>query len=949
MRLICSIAVAAVWFALAAPAAMAETNIGKGRLPIAYEPARPFKIGGRDEIVIEGVVRNRPATVVLRIDDRAGPSYRQRMNDERELAPGPFKLVFKAARLQTSGGRRLDLDRIWRLILFTTEGRPDVRISTFAIRLAGRRGGDKETISLGTGMAPITYAPNQVFSGRQSELIVEGRNKARETRTVLVRIDDQQSNHYSNRVNIERKLPPGEFSLRIAIDGLATPRKRVIDTDALRLIIVTPWPETRDIELTRLDLAPVRRLPNGAIALAFGAADAPLPPGFERVAPGDARIEGQFIKVRRRPNPDPLIANGMSGLTNVRLTTMPGRKRVTVWSEDPGEWEHLPQSLKRSITVNGRPLLRIDRRPSDWIRDRYLSQRYVEHDQASDVWTAFGRHRGNRHSIELESDGRLDIEIAGDSADERYLSGLLIEPAARSTALEQVIADRAQWYRSNAPLSPRNKEAYVPATAEAQEVSTYHLTRSLPAGSPDGERLQRMDKPVRARLAAGSGVRITLALTSDAAIQRPHIRLSPLKHASEQAELGLLVWAGLWRLDRVQPLDTQLALRDDRLVADLERLPLGPGRPRRYEIWLEAPLGTPVGRYSGHMDVGHDATIYRISFEVEVLDVELPAAAKPAGFYLGYAPHLLWPGHKRGDSVRQAACDMRFLVRLGLSGSAPPVSVPYRGGTTTFEQEMAAARNAGLAPGWLLYNPIHHLRDARGIERAAKFPAGANAAIARRGIAPPVWSAADEPSNPDQESSELSKWVEALRRNGGGSLRLGGHLNSPADRPFAELFDVAIINPSFGIDRAEIAKLRGSGPVVWLYNTFRPRLTAGYWLHSTRAMRYVQWHARMPTANPFDPLDGREGDVQVLYPDNRLCRPIPDIHRNLLRLAEGIVDQRWLTWLGAKQSRTAKRLALAQHNRLAKRWSEVHALDARQLGAWRDEIMDFAVSERVRQ
>lgn len=220
---------------------------------------------------------------------------------------------------------------------------------------------------------------------------------------------------------------------------------------------------------------------------------------------------------------------------------------------------------------------------------------------------------------------------------------------------------------------------------------------------------------------------------------------------------------------------------------------------------------------------------------------------------------------------------------------------------------MRRATAHGIADNWLIYNPLHAVLEKNGPERAAAIVARLEALARTSGLPPPVWSIADEPSNPDQAPGELETWTKALRKHSPSS-RLAGHLNTPGDQKFVPLFDTLIINPSFGIDTQNVSKLNNTGKNIWYYNTFRPRFTAGIWLWNTAASKYVQWHARMPTADPFDPIDGREADFQVLYPMREICAKTPDIHRDLLRMAEGITDQRWLLWLETRKTPSAQKL-----------------------------------------
>ena len=933
-------------FAMAPPVTATTTHWPTGPAPIEIEPAQPLAFTPGDRIVIEGTVTAGPAIVVLRIDDRRTPAYADRMNGERELPEGPFRLSFTTHDLRTTGGRPLDLESIHRVIFFTTDETRAVTVSRFE-RIATNESAiiAKETptasgpaISLGTGTAPIEHYASKPIDARGRELIIEGTNRSTEIRNIVLRLDDGSSTGYASRVNIEREVPPGPFRLRVPVEGLTTPTKRVIDATDLRLAILTPWPENDQIAVSRFDLAPIKRLPKGSVAIALGAADAQLPPGFERIAPGDPRLVGRHLQVRRRPAPDPLVANGIRGIEQLTLKTTPGRKRVTIWSEDPGEWEHLPAVLDQTIRVNGKTISATKRSFTDWIAERYLAQQWREHTASGDAFEAFGRHRGNRRSLDIDApDGKVQITIDGATLDDRYLSAVLIEPAGNEAALEQVTTDRAGWYRDNFPVTSATR-------AHPDGLPSPHTGHEVAIRWDPNAALRQTGQPIRVRLAPGSGARVTLALTSTIDIPRPAITLN--EPATTGQRLALAAWAAQWRLDRTEPQDTRLEWRDDRLISDLTRLPLGPELTRRYELWLTAPPSARPGRFAGEIVIaapGSAGPSLRIPLEADVLDVTLPPAAKPAGPYLAYAPHLTW-NTALDDRDRQAVCDLDWLNRFGLNGTAPPIATPLEGGLTPVIDEMTRAQRAGVSPGWLLYNPLHQMRIAYGTERTAKFFGAATDAITARRLPTPVWSAADEPSNPDQDQGDLAEWIKALRAATPHPVRLAGHLNSPNDRAFARLFDVVVINPGFGLDRNQVRDLSANGREVWIYNTFAPRLTAGVWLHYSSAVRYVQWHARMPTADPLDPIDGREGDVQMFYPMDRICPDRIDIHRSLLRLADGILDQRWLIWLANQTNSAARKLKREIEGALPRTWDKARTLSDRDLHDIRNRIIDLAAA-----
>jgi hypothetical protein len=218
-------------------------------------------------------------------------------------------------------------------------------------------------------------------------------------------------------------------------------------------------------------------------------------------------------------------------------------------------------------------------------------------------------------------------------------------------------------------------------------------------------------------------------------------------------------------------------------------------------------------------------------------------------------------------------------------------------------------------------------------------------ALSAAGLPPVIWSAADEPSNPDLPPDDAKNWVDAIRR-ADPSARLGGQFNSPSDARFLPLFNVALINTGYGIDQATIGDIRRKGLEVWVYNTARPRLTAGDWLWVTEASRYLQWHARMPTADPFDPTDGREGDFQIFWPTPKVCPSVPDVHPDLLAMAEGITDLRWLTWLDGRTDPAARALAKRLRSSIGPHFKDALTLTDQDLVKMREEIVSLARKPR---
>ncbi len=780
----------------------------------------------------------------------------------------------------------------------------------------------------GRGAMPLVFDPGAATAFADSDqLHIEGVVHEATPAAIAVRIDDATSSAYATRFNDERRLPPGPFRIAIGLKGLKTPSGRVLDPANIRRIIVFAWDGKPNVTITRFETARGAVLPAAATGYAFGARDAAVPPGFERVGPDDSRVEGRGpVQVVRRPAPDPLLANGFKNVQRIRLPSPGGRVRVTVWSEDPGEWETLPHPSVRRILVNGRVLIDEKRTAEQWISERYLRGVSVEHSSSDDAWSAYGAHRGIAAAIDVDTSagGTIVIDFIGADPTALFINAVLIEPIADTVTASHVTAgqafvveQRAQWYRERFPV------AAAPAADDGA------ITVGLRFGT-DGH-----VPPIELRAAADSGSGVLLRVTADIAIAQPKITVTAPRRGS--TVLAARLWVGQNKLERD---DSVLRLRDNRLLADTSALGLGAGVTRGYELWIDVPKSAPPGVYAGALTFASATQARTVPIEVTVPNVTLPPVAKPAGAYLARAAHLNYFPGLTLEREQQVACDLDLLRGFGLTNTAPPIGGLDRTDLGLFATEMRRAHAAGIAPGWLIYNPLDELVAAQGAARAAATVGRLEALIRAQNLPQPLWSVADEPSNPDQHSGPIDEWVRLLRSHAP-SARLAGHLNAPSDQAFVPLFDTVIVNSGFGIDAATLHRLKAAGKGVWLYNTGAPRQTAGLWLWHTAADRYVQWHARMPTADPFDPLDGREADYQMIYPSSEICPHRQDIHRDLLRLAEGVVDQRWLTWLDTQSGPAARRLAADLHVSLPGPFDDARVQTRAQLESLRNRIMDL--------
>ncbi|MGL6499280.1 hypothetical protein ACSZOJ_12650 [Aeromonas dhakensis] len=191
--------------------------------------------------------------------------------------------------------------------------------------------------------------------GADDELVIEGHNPAAGPQTLILRVDDAASVNYRSRVNLERIIPPGPFTLRFSLSDWRTAQPRALALDQLTRLYLFMADGAAPLTLTRWYWSPGLTLPAGTIALDLGASDAPRFTGFEPLAPGDPRLLGHPSPILR-PSGDALIRDGLRNLDGVRLEVPKGRYQLTLWLDDPGEWEYLPHPLERSVLIDGEPV-----------------------------------------------------------------------------------------------------------------------------------------------------------------------------------------------------------------------------------------------------------------------------------------------------------------------------------------------------------------------------------------------------------------------------------------------------------------------------------------------------------------------------------------------------------------------------------------------------------------
>ncbi len=712
-----------------------------------------------------------------------------------------------------------------------------------------------------------------------SELIVEGSLATPGLATLVLRIDDIKSNTYATRVNLERALPAGPFHWHVPLDGLRTSGGGSLNSCAIKRSMLFIGAGEGLITLEKFEISQISGRADGIFAYDLGPDNAPLMSGFSRLSSGDSALIGSALHDIRRPGPDALIGDGVSGIEQVHLNIPNGRWRVTLWTEDPGEWETLPHPFIRKIIANGTIIQDINLNYDQWVAARYLAGKLRRYHTGDTPWQAIGRHRGGHvEAIINVIEGGLNLSLSGDTPQAGFLSGIVVEPDNTNFAREtekRRERDFNELWRIAAPQQT-NK---LLSLSSIQNTQLAAVTIAPDTGARTSFLVDNNNWP--------AGTIVTLGGQAD-----PNVRA--------------MLWQSIPQLVRSSGASTSLIVTDTHLLAvPRGGATIGAG-PTKYVIWISALPSAKPGTYVVPVTLLSSTNSQTFELPIKVLATTLPPAEKPSGFYLDEAPHIMWAQSPAIARDRQLICDQQFLSGLGIIGNAPAITTPTSDKLPAFLADIQRAKATGIALPALAYAPAKRLLATMDGAAFTASLMAANALAERAASHALVWSLSDEPSNADNASNSLLIAAHTLKKLRP-TLRFAGHFNAKGDEQYAADLDTILVNPGFGVDAPQLTALLGDKE-VWLYNMELPRLAAGLFLHSSRAVRYLQWHARMPTADPFDPTDGREDDFQMFMPSLNNCPVQPDINEAMLDMAEGLVDQRWLLWLDKQTSPEATAL-----------------------------------------
>ena len=388
------------------------------------------------------------------------------------------------------------------------------------------------------------------------------------------------------------------------------------------------------------------------------------------------------------------------------------------------------------------------------------------------------------------------------------------------------------------------------------------------------------------------------------------------------------------------PNATSLILDDSYLRADMDSLRLSGKKPRRLYVQVEVPAEARPGDYAGMIQLFSQGELRLLHYKVRVLPTLLPELETPVGLYLEPPPFYQWFKALAGQTANATSCDLSLLASHGFSTVAPAFATPdTQTGRQAFIKQLQQLASFGFNGKILAYAPLKRLLKQKG-QTGAMADLQQLQELSRNQNLPEIyWSIFDEPA--DDHFAQI-KNIADLLNDDALQYNTAGHMNHDHQAELAEATDLLLINHGTDVNEENIDHLQESS-TVWLYNMPSPKLAAGLYLWRSGAEGYLQWHGRMPTADPFDPIDGREGDVMYIYPSASRCPEVLDIHRRFLDLHEATLDLRWLQWLeGISPKQTAAKQMLAElRAEIPPQWEQAALITEEQRMAIRDRIMSI--------
>ena len=810
---------------------------------------------------------------------------------------------------------------------------------------------------------PLDYLEVQIAVFRQSineqsEIVIEGENRDTEPRIVILRFDDDKSYNYISRLNIERVVIPGPFKIQVPLFGQKTPNGRLFEWQSWKRFILFTDNAQRPVVAGNITLNHAANYSSRSFGFDLGNDSSPVLTGMTQITADFAGIKGKYLSARRFASGNALITDGIEGIESLTLDIPNGSYDVTLWFMMEGLWENLPRQLEQRISVQGQSALNRVWTPQQWLENHYLMAEDKEAWLEGSPWEIFGDNAYQRLiTIAEVTDGKLVINMNGRTTHDNYLAGVFVSPTDLAGADTQLLLNAIQnrfeqkWQVVNSPESS-NKRKHDGVVKLKQVLFDRYW-------QPDIEPILNRSPIVVNK--DGFAV-IDFAATGTHLKEQVKVELKLINSAGEPVNLPAQMRKGMWRYQRPQGSSTLLSLSANELRSiDSDSLVSLDGTlARRINLFIPMNDAVKGQTIQGILSLvqGND-TIAFDRFFIDVLDVKLPKVRQKVGIYQEKAVHWGWFNQLENSHIN-LACDYEFIEQLGLNALSPPLSTPRR----IYEDTTAEQLRDSLLPYIRDLNLYHQYFDTPAVDYTTikrfwsyyqykpqllhRHLRALVTAINEQQLPMPQFAIADEVEelNADQ-LSEFSEQIGQLQNAMSSAVspaRLLGQLNKPANLQLTPMMDTLLINQGFGVSQSLISDLQNQGKSVWMYNMKHKRLAAGFYMWQSNAQGYLQWHGRMPTGQPFNPLDGREADFQMFYPSLSSCSQQLDINAELLDIAEGAMDRRWVNWL-IKQARIdnqAKKLLARLRHQIPEDWQDTYGLAADAAHKWRNEITALA-------
>lgn len=780
-------------------------------------------------------------------------------------------------------------------------------------------------------------------------LVIKGENNDIENRIVILRLDDKHATGYHTRLNIERPVRPGPFELHLPLAGLKTPNKRLFDFASWNKFYLFADKHDAKITVSAVEIQDSSPFSSASFGFDLGASDSPVMTGMTKVTTDYPGISGKYLRARYTASGNALTIDGVEGIEQLHLPLPNGTWRVRLWHRMPGEWENLPRQMMRKILVQGKTALARELSPSQWLAQDYFNGKDSEAVLDGDLWQLHGKR--SFEWVETQAtvtDGYLHIAMQGATTHDNYLAGVFATPVglqgADTVKFDNTLRKR---FEQKWPLSNTVSNTVSKTDANKNDVNIRRV-EFQPSWRPDLARKTANDSVVLTR--DGHAV-VDFELTAGQA-QSVSVELTFATSKGQRVDLPVELRQGFWRYQRPQGSATLLSLDADELrsVNSNQNLRLHPKLSRRVNLLVKDLGQLSAQKLRGRLTLSQDGQMLAQSeFDLVLTDFTLPPLSQSVGIYHEKPVHWGWFENLKVNADMTLLCDYRLLSGLGLTALSPPLTTPVDS-LQPYLRDLRHYHNY-FAQAAMDYTTIKRAKQRFGADAGALMNhlGLLNQTLINEGLPLPRFAMVDEMLELNKKQlAEFSQSV-ALIRAAMPQAQIIGQLNKPQNRQLLPMLDLIYINHGFGVEKSQIRQWQSRGMSVSLYNMPNPRLAAGFYLWRSGVQGYLQWHGRMPTAEPYFPLDGREADFQLLYPSTEVCPSVVDINSVLLALAEGISDRRWLSWLQRRagvDNQAAKLLADIRRRTPAD-WQQANKLLVTQWFVWRQAIMDLALQSAV--